>query len=252
MLINDIEYAFRFWVDDEEDNTICDEVFSSFEEMNEFLKNAFHDEKYNGLTAVFSPVEVVDGKPDDAVKLFYDIFPIMELLPEEIEDFLYDIKKDFRFQEDLAPKFNKDTQFIPCDDAVDFESKKMHREEITYICPFCFHELDDCRCSCYSYYLVQIDKLIVPIIRTLNKKGYITTACCSGHIEKNDCTTIYVAFKEDYFSKSNLPVGAVYLKSEKMLKYDDLRNMTAEERKEFQAECLERLAIWAENLQQHL
>lgn len=40
IIINDIEYAIRLWVDDDDGNEICDEVFYSFEEMNYFL-NAF-------------------------------------------------------------------------------------------------------------------------------------------------------------------------------------------------------------------
>ena len=30
---------------------------------------------------------------------------------------------------------------------------------------------------------VEIDPLFEPIIKTLNKKGYLTTNCCSGHID---------------------------------------------------------------------
>ena len=37
MLINGIEHALRLWVDDDNGESICNEVFSSFEEMNEFV-----------------------------------------------------------------------------------------------------------------------------------------------------------------------------------------------------------------------
>jgi hypothetical protein len=63
--------------------------------------------------------------------------------------------------------------------------------------------------------LFEVDELIAPVISMLNKKGYITTFCCSGHcdnlpIEKgfalrND--NCYIAFKdmEMYKKIKNLP-----------------------------------------------
>ena len=200
MIIDGIEYALRFWVEDEDGALVCDEVFSSFDEMNVFLKAARHDEKYDGLTAQFSPVEVINGQPDESVRFIYEICPIMDLEPDEIEDFYYDIESDFQASKEMGKEFGKNTLFVPREDADDYESKKKHRNEFTYICPFCFREIDDCRCSCYSYYLVQIDTLLVPVIRTLNQKGYITTACCSGHIEENHCVKIYIAFVQQFLS----------------------------------------------------
>lgn len=39
-----------------------------------------------------------------------------------------------------------------------------------------------------------IDDLIAPTIELLNKKGYYTAYCCSGHIKDNSCRT-YIYFK---------------------------------------------------------
>ena len=42
--------------------------------------------------------------------------------------------------------------------------------------------------------LVHIDELMLPIIRTLNKKGYSTEFCCSGHVNE-ESSYPYVAFE---------------------------------------------------------
>lgn len=37
--------------------------------------------------------------------------------------------------------------------------------------------------------VVEIDELMVPAIRLLNEKGYMTEFCCSGHVYDNGCTS---------------------------------------------------------------
>lgn len=248
MIINDIEYAIRFWIDDEDDETILDEVFGTLEEMNEFIEKIWTDPQYEDLTAKFSPVEVINGEPEEAVRFIYEISPLMPLEPSEIEDYLCDIEADFSASAEMAERFGEDTKFTPKEDTADYESKRKHRDEFTYICPHCFRELDDCRCATYPYHLVQIDKLIVPLVRTLNQKGYITTACCSGHIDEQHCCSIYLAFKDEYNFGSNIPAGAAYGKTGRTLSYNGLDQMTREERIKFQAECIAKLTAWADAL----
>ncbi|MBR4057944.1 MAG: hypothetical protein IKK00_07420 [Oscillospiraceae bacterium] len=248
MIIAGIEHALRFWVDNEEGESICDEIFASFEDLNAFLKEAWCDEKYDGLTGKFSPVEIINGQPDESARFVYDISPIMELEAEEIEDYHCCFEEDYRASKEMAERFGKDTQFVPEDDADDYESKKKHRNEITYICPHCFRELDDCRCSTYPYHLIQIDTLIVPIIRTLNRKGYVTTACCSGHIEEVHCLSIYVAFKDEHDFGNNIPKGAVYARVDRAIRFDSLEKMDRAERQVFREHCIKKLAAWANSL----
>lgn len=53
--------------------------------------------------------------------------------------------------------------------------------------------------------VVEIDDLIMPAIATFNKKGYITSFCCSGHPYDN-CSLPYVQFEQYYnFPKELLP-----------------------------------------------
>ena len=42
--------------------------------------------------------------------------------------------------------------------------------------------------------VVEIDDLMLPIIKTLNEKGYITEYCCSGHLYEN-APRLYISFK---------------------------------------------------------
>ena len=62
----------------------------------------------------------------------------------------------------------------------------------------------------YPDALIQIDKNIYPIVRELNRKGYITEACCEGHIsEKREYSNnkIYISFKKTQKFKIPLPKG---------------------------------------------
>ena len=59
-------------------------------------------------------------------------------------------------------------------------------------CPNCFKRT----CRCGKSYKVEIDYYIYPAIYELNRKGYRTTNCCSGH-EYNQIMNTYVAFSED-------------------------------------------------------
>jgi len=53
--------------------------------------------------------------------------------------------------------------------------------------------------------VVEIDELFVPIIIELNKKGYSTKFCCSGHYYGN-CPNAYIMFESD-IELPNIPKG---------------------------------------------
>lgn len=248
MFIHGIEHAISFWIDDENGNEIYSNFFSSLEEMNEFLAVAEKDDKYDCLDAFFSPVEMIKGVPDDAVKVVYKISPILQLLPEEIEEHYDYFEEDYKFSVEVSEAYAEDTKFKPMPDAEDYESKKVHRDDLAFICPFCFREVDDCRCNVYPYYLVQIDKLLVPAIRALNKKGYLTTACCSGHIKNNSSGKLYIAFAKEHDFGDNIPEGSLYSKSSKSIFYNWLFDLSEDELKAYQLDCIKHVTEWAENL----
>ena len=85
----------------------------------------------------------------------------------------------------------------------------------SYVCPLCFDTIEKCTCDVYPWYLIQIDKMMLPIIKELNKKCFYTEMCCEGHIGSNEF--IYVQFKRKYKIKKELPKDFVgdgsYLKA---------------------------------------
>lgn len=84
-----------------------------------------------------------------------------------------------------------------------------------YICLSCFNEFykdglnlnlyKDYRykcplCTCGDLNVVEVDDMLLPIIKKLNLKGYITKYCCSGHSYVNNTDT-YIAFNIDTVPK---------------------------------------------------
>jgi hypothetical protein len=55
--------------------------------------------------------------------------------------------------------------------------------------------------------VIELDELIAPTIIELNKKGYRTAFCCSGHFYENRITT-YIAFADEAFMPDSEPDGA--------------------------------------------
>lgn len=83
--------------------------------------------------------------------------------------------------------------------------KKGNLKDYLYVCPNCLNVLKECKCHIYPITLIQIDKNMLPIIRELNKKYFLTEGCCEGHIGANEF--IYIIFKKRYNFKLALPNG---------------------------------------------
>lgn len=64
---------------------------------------------------------------------------------------------------------------------------------------------NNCLCE-----VVEIDELFVPIVLELNKKGYATRFCCSGHLEKDLKNINSYIYFEDFAKLPNLPEGYKY------------------------------------------
>jgi hypothetical protein len=63
-----------------------------------------------------------------------------------------------------------------------------------YMCP---------KIGCCGY-VVEIDDLLLPVIKLLNQKGYITNTCCSGHSYQDGYCNTYITFYDDCLPE-NLP-----------------------------------------------
>ncbi|GAX66747.1 hypothetical protein E1H45_19630 (plasmid) [Clostridioides difficile] len=57
---------------------------------------------------------------------------------------------------------------------------------------------DKKRLICAGDFLIELDEAIADIIIELNKKGYKTLNCCSGHINNDGETNCYISFYESY------------------------------------------------------
>lgn len=65
-----------------------------------------------------------------------------------------------------------------------------------FVCPHCFHQLQECNCTHKPYELIHIDEELQEIIRILNCEKYYTTKyCCAGHYsEGSKGGDIYIVF----------------------------------------------------------
>ena len=114
-----------------------------------------------------------------------------------------------------------------------------------YLCLTCFNEyrgealkLDNplydgyhYRCpdkKCGDINLVEIDDLILPIIKLLNMKGYMTVYCCSSHsYELKQRPNTYISFKKECLPDI-VPEGFV-LEDEKWCKENRYSNFDSKE-----------------------
>jgi len=257
MFINDIEYNLRLYVVDEEtEEDIAEKVFQDFEEMNAFLDKTEMMPEYKNAKAEYTFVEVVNGIPEMAGRYFFDISPYMPLLKEEIDDILYEMRVIVPKEEEEQRKiWEKNQLFTPekIIKAAGDASKEIPLNEYVYLCHKCLNELDKCTCQSYPMYTIQIDRLLAPIIRILNFKGYLTSSCCAGHpgYQNGSMHLMYVSFRERYTFSQPFPDGFRYLKDGNTL-CSDLpdcwKDMNLDEQRQFQKDYIEKLKSWAESL----
>lgn len=125
--------------------------------------------------------------------------------------------------------------------------RKSKAAYMNYICPYCWHTLNNCTCDLFPpYNLIFIDKNIQEHIRILNEKGYRTTGCCEGH--RDVCINTYIAFAKDYFKDTDTPEGFRYDKKRKMVTYTYSTRLTKANMEELKKEKLEMLLKWCNNL----
>ena len=222
--------------------------FEDFYALNTFIRDNADEPKYKNASLNYSFVENIDGEPDSFswVQSFEFEEFTEEQMKREIELFIED-EEDQKEHWKKVDEFSREIHYMG--EAADYTKKRNHLAEITYVCPSCIRPIEDCRCALYPYYLVQIDKLMVPIIRELNEKGYKTTGCCAGHPEQEEFAVsgIYIAFAEEYDFDEPFPDGARYSKSRHTIQFtpdvEGYHNLV-----KFQKETLYKLSDWAEML----
>ena len=80
--------------------------------------------------------------------------------------------------------------------------------EFSYVCEHCFNPLDSCECASYPGQIIEIDTSILPSIRKLNQKGYMTLFCCNGHPWNSAHNrTADIRFATNYKFGKRLPKG---------------------------------------------
>lgn len=86
---------------------------------------------------------------------------------------------------------------------------------MAYMCLGCYEVYDrdlgycpKANCNCV---VAEIDELMLPAIKMLNQKGYMTQFCCSGHVYDDGCTAYVVL--DDYMTNILEEDEIEYIKS---------------------------------------
>lgn len=245
MKIDGIEYFVTLFFGDMNGEQIEEMNFHDFHEMNNFIRNNKNVPEYMGCELTYTLSESVNGQPDSfswTKPIAFQEFSDEDIL-EEIEAQKEWLKEIEAFGEKMDARI-KEINYV--EDNVDYTRKIPRLKEFTYVCPQCIREIEDCRCEFYPYYLVQIDKEILPVIRELNIKGYKTTGCCAGHPRENDSNSamVYICFDRDYEFNEPLPEGARYSKEKHGIEFVTKTSSLAE-MFEFQRETIWKLSDWA-------
>lgn len=241
--INNIDYCITLYFEDENGDYVKELDFADFREVNRYIR----ENNNGGYQVNYTFRELIDGKPE--LPTWDKSLEWKELSEEEmqfqIDDYLCWFAENKAYWDNVE-KHSRQLQY--CVHFVDYETKKARRHEFSYVCPRCMRELEHCRCKSYPYYLVQIDKLILPIIRELNINGYITTYCCAGHPDIDEPLYIYIRFDKEYHFDMPFPEGGRYSKLWHSISYAPPENMPKEQYAAFQKRVIDELTDWAEML----
>lgn len=243
MFIKDIEYCITLFFANQSGELMNTLDFPDFQALNHYVSENSND----GCVVTYSFREIIDGKPD--VHMWESEFLWQQFSDKDIQR---EIEQQLQFLEEAEvfgaelDKRNKEIHYY--ETFCDSDEKKSHFKDIAYVCPNCLREVEHCQCEYYPYYLVQIDKLILPIIRELNINGYKTTGCCAGHPDKEELLQIYIAFDRDYEFDMPFPAGGRYSKLKHAISYCPPEEMPREEYAAYQQRFIEELTEWAEML----
>lgn len=245
MEINGVEHGLLLLVTNEDGNTVAEENFPGLEELNERLDELWEDDRSFEWEAALSFVEIADGVygPHSIEHPLCGFAPLDEWELEELISDELEIRAEFK---ELFSAEAERTRIKYRGGEGGSSRKKERIEEVAYVCPYCLEELCGCTCSSYPYYLIQIDREMLLIIRTLNQKGYATSSCCAGHAWSK--SNIHVQFAEPYDFASKVPEGATYWKGQRAVDFGLLEQPSDEEYLAHQQRALTALLAWAESL----
>ena len=103
----------------------------------------------------------------------------------------------------------------------------------------------------YGDYKIDFDDDIVHAIIELNRKGFHTKYCCSGHV-KGSGSGGYVYFEKQLLKKYGLPVGWYldldYLEKPNTIRYDVSENVNEKVRQKLINIMMKNLSDWIETL----
>ena len=95
--------------------------------------------------------------------------------------------------------------------------------------------------------VVEIDELMIPVIKTLNEKGYCTEYCCSGHYG-DGYTNTYIKFSEWVELPEELPDGFVYEERGNVIRKNYVDNLHPNQKYIEILNTTKDLVEWADNL----
>ena len=95
--------------------------------------------------------------------------------------------------------------------------------------------------------VVEIDELMIPVIKTLNEKGYCTEYCCSGHYG-DGYTNTYIKFSEWVELPEELPNGFVYEERGNVIRKNYVDNLHPNKKYIEILNTAKDLIEWADNL----
>ena len=95
--------------------------------------------------------------------------------------------------------------------------------------------------------VVEIDELMIPVIKTLNEKGYCTEYCCSGHYG-DGYTNTYIKFSEWVELPEELPDGFVYEERGNVIRKNYVDNLHPNQKYIEILNTTKDLIEWADNL----
>ena len=247
MLIDGIDHRVLFLFCDDKGNWFREEAFNDFYEMNEFIRA---NPEYADSKIDFTLVEIWDEHTHAAIgwtKPFVYIEYSEEDMRNEIEDYRESLI-EFEKMRAEVDKARHELEYRG--EAENYEKKKSRLKDFVYVCPHCIRELEECRCKTYPYYLMQIDREMLPIVQELNWNGYKTKFCCAGHLDNPEefkSSGMYVTFDKDYDFHQPVPEGFYYSKQSHGL-YWKPREEEYDNLEQAQLNAIWALSDWAEML----